>query len=96
MNRRPPDVEHPDRPLVCDIYAAQAEGFPIRNSDEFETYRMALTSSHGLDDPEATAILIPLAERARAWLALPWFARAEHNHPQGSPAGGLAAPRGAA
>jgi hypothetical protein len=66
---RPPNPEFPNRPLVCDIYAAQNLGFPIRDSDEFEIYRIALTSYSGITDPEAIAILAPLADRAREWLA---------------------------
>jgi hypothetical protein len=67
--RRRPDPEYPNRPYVCDIYAAQCRGFPIFDSDAFETYRIALTSVWGLDDPEAEEILRPLAEQARTWMA---------------------------
>jgi hypothetical protein len=65
---RSPDPEYPDRPYVRDIYAAQACGFPIRDTREFEAYRAALTSLEPLDSREVESILRPLASRARAWL----------------------------
>jgi hypothetical protein len=65
---RSPDPEYPDRPCVRDIYAAQACGFPIRDTREFEAYRAALTSLEPLDSPEVEGILRLLAARARAWL----------------------------
>jgi hypothetical protein len=64
----PQQWEHPDRPYVRDIYAAQERGFPIRDLWAFEAYRAALTSNAPMDDPEITAILAPLAHAARAWL----------------------------
>jgi hypothetical protein len=76
--RRPADPEFSDRPYVRDIYAAQRRGFPIFDSDAFETYRIALTSVRGLDDPEAEEILRPLAQQARTWMA-------RHTEPRSRP-----------
>ena len=61
-------IEHPDRPYVRAIYAAQAIGFPIHDPTEFEAYRAALTSLAVMDDPELETILRPLAARAQDWI----------------------------
>ena len=61
-------IEHPDRPHVRAIYAAQAIGFPIHDPTEFEAYRAALTSLVVTDDPELETILRPLAARAQDWV----------------------------
>ncbi len=61
-------VEHPDRPYVRAIYAAQAIGFPIHDATEFEAYRAALTSLAVMDDPELETILRLLAARAKDWI----------------------------
>lgn len=65
---RSPDPEHPNRPYVRDIHAAQACGFPIHDTREFEAYRAALTSLQPLNSREVESILRTLAARARAWL----------------------------
>jgi hypothetical protein len=64
----PPQPEHPDRPFVRDIYAAQKRGFPIHDPQEYEIYRAALTSVEPLDDPATTAVLSIIADRARSWI----------------------------
>jgi hypothetical protein len=78
----PQQWEHPDRPYVRDIYAAQGRGFPIHDLRAFEAYRAALTSYLPMDDPEIEAILAPLAQAARAWLDdLPPDGRAKQGDP---------------
>jgi hypothetical protein len=66
---RPQEWEHPDRPLVRDIYTAEEAGWHIDDMSAWNAYRIALTSPRDLDaNPELKAELEPIAEQARTWL----------------------------
>jgi hypothetical protein len=68
--RKPQDWEHPDRPLVCDIYAAENAGWRIDDMGAWNAYRIALTSPREpAEIPGMVDELTPLAEQARSWLA---------------------------
>ncbi|HEX7741489.1 MAG TPA: hypothetical protein VF442_03490 [Sphingobium sp.] len=66
---KPQEWEHPDRPLVRDIYIAEEAGWRINDMGAWNTYRIALTSPRDLDaNPPLKAELEPIAEQARKWL----------------------------